>query len=262
MGKTAVAMGGLAVAGMVAIVLTTASAEPSSTRAKVGCSGQDWGPAVSGLPARLPADGAHYVLSYAARSWRLTVRGEPGTVLSGGISLDRQPHVIRHREWAHRSGRTVTFRTGGSGHARRLDFRSRCATRLRASFTATAGQTVQLGRGTDAPTTDLILRRPPETGVAGRVIRGPTCPVVGPQCPSQPQPAPGDVRIDTFVGDRADSTYVKTIATDDRGRFETDLEPGRYVLTPERGPTSRPSVVSVDAGVISKVELAVDTGIR
>ena len=121
---------------------------------------------------------------------------------------------------------------------------------------------MQLGRGRDAPTTDLILRRPPETGVAGRVIRGPTCPVVGPQCPPQPQPAPGGIQIDTFVGDRGDSSYVKTITTDDRGRFETDLDPGRYVLTPEQGPASRPSVVSVDAGVISDVELTVDTGIR
>ena len=73
---------------------------------------------------------------------------------------------------------------------------------------------------------------------------------------------PGASRIDTFVGDRGDSSYVKTITTDDRGRFETDLDPGRYVLTPEQGPASRPSVVSVDAGVISDVELTVDTGIR
>ena len=84
----------------------------------------------------------------------------------------------------------------------------------------------------------------------------------GPQCPPQPQPAPGGIQIDTFVGDRGDSSYVKTITTDDRGRFETDLDPGRYVLTPEQGPASRPSVVSVDAGVISDVELTVDTGIR
>jgi hypothetical protein len=64
------------------------------------------------------------------------------------------------------------------------------------------------------------------SGVQGRVVAGPTCP--GPQRTSVMCPDPGiKTRVQAFSeGGR----ILKSVATDDHGRFRMLLTPGRYGL--------------------------------
>jgi hypothetical protein len=59
---------------------------------------------------------------------------------------------------------------------------------------------------------------------------------------------------------------VKRVESDKQGRFSTGLPAGYYVLVVEKSasgyPVPKPSVVDVEAGVVSQVTLTLDTGIR
>jgi hypothetical protein len=255
----------VATGAVVALAAGHAAARPAPV-AHAACADRGWAAIASGgLAQPLPASGTNYALSHAHRRWRLTLRGAPGTVLSGHVTSDHGIRLVHRRSWAHRQGRTITFNLQGSGHTRHLAFRTRCAKRLTVAFDGGGTQSVVLGSGQPAPTPTLILARPPITGVDGKVIRGPGCPVVGgpTNCPQFAQPAPGDIRIDTAPASKGDqSAFVKTITTDDQGHFTTDLPAGRYMFTPQQGARSRSTEVDVADGVVSDVILAVDTGIR
>ena len=108
---------------------------------------------------------------------------------------------------------------------------------------------------------DLTIDDPPNSGVRGVVTAGPQCPVViqGSPCPDQPWQ--GAVRITTSAGE-----VVRTLQTDDRGRFEVPLSEGTYEVIAEneqdRLPTASPQTVKVSQGEWVEVTLTVDTGIR
>lgn len=107
----------------------------------------------------------------------------------------------------------------------------------------------------------------PTTGVAGRVVVGPTCPVVTPDCPPA-KPAQTTVLIETAPSgrDSGSGQLVKSVRSDADGKFATDLAPGDYVLTAEPSasgyPLPKPVTVHVKPGAVSHLTLALDTGIR
>lgn len=95
-------------------------------------------------------------------------------------------------------------------------------------------------------------------GVDGLALRGPVCPVAGPECPDEPYPA--QVRIFTLGG----IPRVSTQAGAD-GRFTVGLAPGRYRIVGVSGdpfPVGEEVEVEVVPGEWITVTLHFDTGIR
>jgi hypothetical protein len=102
----------------------------------------------------------------------------------------------------------------------------------------------------------------PTSGVAGRVLAGPTCPIERPGDPAcAPRPVVAIVDVTTTLGRR-----LRRVPTDRSGRFRIGLAPGVYVLTPSTGtrpfPIGKPSRVRVVAHRVTQVVLHMDTGIR
>jgi len=104
------------------------------------------------------------------------------------------------------------------------------------------------------------------TGVAGRALFGPVCPVEhippDPQC--APRPGPVDVRLL-----RPDGTVSAQVRAGADGLFTIDVAPGRYAVdaaaaspSPGRGCQATPAQVTVAAGHLTSVAVACDTGIR
>ena len=106
----------------------------------------------------------------------------------------------------------------------------------------------------------------PDSGIAGRIVESPTCPVerVPPEPQCAPKPIVAKLRIDR-AGSRAPSEVV-TSGTD--GRFRVRLAPATYVVRPLRvkgSPFPRPpapSWVLVRTDRFSYVRITYDTGIR
>lgn len=102
------------------------------------------------------------------------------------------------------------------------------------------------------------------SGIEGQVLIGPTCPVMraeDPSCADKPYPA-------TLLGLYQNGQLLARLVTDDQGRFKVSLEPGTYILVPERktGQLARPrqteQEVVVKAGAYTQVRVIYDSGIR
>jgi len=102
-----------------------------------------------------------------------------------------------------------------------------------------------------------------DSGIAGVVLAGPTCPVEtpdNPECDDQPYAA-------TVVVKTADGRFTVTRFTaGSDGRFRVPLFPGRYLLDPLPGagglPVSNPQTVMVQPDAYTDVTISYDTGIR
>jgi hypothetical protein len=98
------------------------------------------------------------------------------------------------------------------------------------------------------------------SGIRGRVLLGPTCPVevVGSPCPDRPIQA--TVRV--LQGD----VLVKSVRSGEDGRFRIELDPGAYTLLAEVAPDGVQSAAPVDVRVpqagYADVSVHVDSGIR
>lgn len=98
------------------------------------------------------------------------------------------------------------------------------------------------------------------SGIRGRALAGPQCPVEieGSPCPDRPWHGVV-VATNTETGDRS------TVETDAEGRFELSLEPGTFEVTIEPDgelPVAKSQTVTVEAGTFVEITVAVDTGIR
>jgi hypothetical protein len=103
---------------------------------------------------------------------------------------------------------------------------------------------------------------PSESGIRGRVLLGPTCPVVmeGSPCPDEPV---ADVEVRAL----RDGETVAQTTSGSEGRFELALPPGRYTLeavvgSDGPGMFAKPVDVTVTSGAFVEVVVPVDTGIR
>ncbi len=102
-------------------------------------------------------------------------------------------------------------------------------------------------------------RPPPGSGIRGRVLAGPACPVETEASPCPDLPWVGKVRATGEVG-------VFEVRTDPEGGFVLVVPPGTYLVhavVPGNGPpTAVPETVRVRLGSFVEVTLHVDTGIR
>lgn len=105
--------------------------------------------------------------------------------------------------------------------------------------------------------------RRPASGVAGRVLLGPQCPVeqVGSPCPDKP------VAAEVQVFEPGSDEVVTSRDSGEDGRFRIDLEPGSYELLPvvsDAGglPYGKRVQVTVESGEYARVTLSLDSGIR
>jgi hypothetical protein len=237
-----------------------------------GCTTGGWAVTSGSFPLGT-VQGPSIGLSSTRTGWRLGLQtgGQPG--LAGAVQANARVVVIHAtaglRPVLRRSADGFSMRLAGSAHAQHVDFKAPCATRLSFAF---KGGGVFLGSHA-APGPTFELRRPPGTGIAGRIVAGPTCPLVTSGCPSW-EPARGTVRIETAPASRlsAAGTPVKSVVSDANGSFASDLAPGDYLLyaepamprppTPSGSTTSRAVPVRVEAGVVSEVTLVFDTGTR
>ncbi|HWL89943.1 MAG TPA: carboxypeptidase-like regulatory domain-containing protein, partial [Actinomycetota bacterium] len=98
------------------------------------------------------------------------------------------------------------------------------------------------------------------SGIRGRALAGPQCPVEvqGSPCPDLPY----EGRV---IATDVETGEAFTVQTDSQGRFELSLEPGTYevsIVTESSPPFAKPQTVTVEPGSLAEIVVSVDTGIR
>jgi hypothetical protein len=112
--------------------------------------------------------------------------------------------------------------------------------------------------GIDVPTAT------PPSGVRGVVLLGPTCPVGEDPGADDPVPCLTPYVAPLVVTD-AEGAVVARVTSGADGKFQVDLPPGEYVITPATGQDTYPAQpvsVVVGPGAYADVEINYDTGIR
>lgn len=96
------------------------------------------------------------------------------------------------------------------------------------------------------------------SGISGRTLIGPTCPV---QRPGQSCVAPYRATLRVLAPHRR---LVATVRSGSDGRFRVRLAPGRYLVEPlSRGfPHARNRAVAVRRGAFTRVTIMYDSGLR
>jgi hypothetical protein len=261
-----------AAAAFVVIAAALASAALSggdSGTARAGCGTGTWANTATGKPAALSSDdGRSFYVWRDARSWHLRALGATRSApLSGQIQADARLRVVAASP-AIRSGlrsqrRSVNFRLSSAGPAG-LDFRIPCAARLSFRLNGSSASRIHLGSSGRVPAPTFRLTRPAATGVAGRILLGSNCPVVGNGCPAL-KPTDGTVRIETAPVEKGTSSrVVARVGSDADGNYSADITQGRYLLVVEkRGyPAQKAHAATVEAGIVTLTDLILDSGIR
>ena len=105
----------------------------------------------------------------------------------------------------------------------------------------------------------------PPSGIKGTVVLGPTCPIEASPGDNNPVPCLTPYAATLVVLDD-EGVKVATVTSGGDGKFQVNLPPGDYVVTPSTGPDSypiaQPQSVSVSAGIYTEIEVNYDTGIR
>ncbi len=105
----------------------------------------------------------------------------------------------------------------------------------------------------------------PASGVTGRVLLGPQCPVErsSGRCADRPAAGVSVIVSDHVPGDaQVAGTEVARTSTAADGSFTVALAPGRYVVTAEAGMSCELMDARVDRGRFVDVDVPCDTGIR
>ncbi len=105
----------------------------------------------------------------------------------------------------------------------------------------------------------------PPSGIRGTVVLGPTCPGSTDPGADDPVPCLTPYAASLVILD-SEGGRVQSITSGNDGKFQVDLAPGDYVVTPVPGtdpyPIAQPVSVTVAAGDFVDVEINYDTGIR
>jgi hypothetical protein len=159
------------------------------------------------------------------------------------------------------AGWVVTFTIGWG------DCEAGCIDSHHWTYEVAANGAVELVGEVGSPLTDEVIAERlaaiTESGVAGRVLAGPTCPV---ERPGDPTCAGRPVVGARLRIDHADGTEAGFLTTDASGWYRMPLEPGDYVLSAEPVEglmgTPGPLPFSVREGEATLVDVPYDTGIR
>lgn len=100
----------------------------------------------------------------------------------------------------------------------------------------------------------------PDSGVEGKVVIGPVCPVEqqGESCPDRPYQA-------MLTVNNPNGEKIVQMETDEDGYFKIPLEPGNYILVPESEdllPFATEQPFTVTEGQYTQLTIAFDSGIR
>ena len=103
---------------------------------------------------------------------------------------------------------------------------------------------------------------PTDSGITGKALVGPMCPVVreGEECPDQPYEA--TITVNDLQGRK-----IVQFQTDEQGNFNVPLAPGEYILHPEPPegmplPFADEQRFSVIPGEYTRLIVLYDSGIR
>ena len=102
----------------------------------------------------------------------------------------------------------------------------------------------------------------PDSGIRGRAVIGPTCPVE--RVPPDPRCADKPLATTIAVLRASDRKRVATTESGKEGRFSVRVRPGRYYLRGAKNtrPFARTVLVTVRAHHFTRVRLTFDSGIR
>lgn len=105
----------------------------------------------------------------------------------------------------------------------------------------------------------------PPSGIRGVVLLGPTCPGGPDPGANDPVPCVTPYAASLVILD-SEGARVQNVTSDADGKFQVELPPGEYVVTPATGadtyPIAQPVSVTVSAGAYVDVQINYDTGIR
>jgi hypothetical protein len=127
-------------------------------------------------------------------------------------------------------------------------------------FLALLAAACHSGDGPTSPQTSQALGR-----LSGVVTIGPNCPV---ETATQPCPTPPDAYAlrKVLVYDEAQTKLLFTVDIDSQGKYLVDLPPARYTVDVKRVGIDRasgvPTVVEIKANTVTKLDIAIDTGLR
>ena len=115
--------------------------------------------------------------------------------------------------------------------------------------------------GIDVPTATT------PSGIRGLALLGPTCPVGNPESPGADDPVPCLTPYSApLVVTDSEGAVVARVNSAADGKFQVDLPPGEYIVTPATGqdtyPIAQPVSVTVGPGAYVDIEINYDTGIR
>jgi hypothetical protein len=99
-----------------------------------------------------------------------------------------------------------------------------------------------------------------DSGIRGKVLYGPTCPV---ERPGERCERPYDARL--RIRARSTKKVVATVRSGKDGLFRVRLRPARYVVEPtsaSRYPRAEPVSATVHAHRFTRVTISFDSGIR
>lgn len=253
----------LAVPALAAALGAASAAAPLSA-----CGESGWPRTAEGAPKAL-TPGSY--IWHDSRGWHVRAVGASEvSALSGRITADSGVQLLTPSGTVRVKGKVISFRLTGPGAPKKIDFKASCAKSLSFDFGAPVSSKPFLGTSGRAPATIFRVSRPATTGIEGQILQGPNCPVGGIDCGQPPtRPVRGQVRIETASASRDSGgagQLVAVVSTDEQGRFSASLAPGHYLVTAVKNepgfPYAKPALVEVQAGVVSHVDVILDTGIR
>lgn len=108
----------------------------------------------------------------------------------------------------------------------------------------------------------LVTPTPTDSGITGKTLVGPMCPVMieGQECPDQPYQA--TITVNSLEGRR-----IVQFQTDEQGNFNVPLARGEYILHPETPqgnplPFAEEQRFTVSPGEYTRLIVLYDSGIR
>jgi hypothetical protein len=236
------------------------------------CTGR-WAAGTRGQPQAAPSG---YRVWRDVRGWHLrTVSGAGAVRFVGRIETAKPLRSVRAVRLeaddavAH-SSRRILLRLSTRGRdLDGIDFQVLCgpvAFALGAEGTAWPARQIHVGARGRAPARSFVATDPAASGIEGRVMSGPDCPVEGvPECPGgNRRPVPATVVVKKSGGRLQTPVEVMSVTTNDQGRFRVDLPPGDYLLEPRSSDPSlqaTPASAHVEPGLVTRVDMLLGTGL-